>query len=698
MTQPYRVELHDTAGALVEVLTNAHKVSYEKAANKASMCKFDLPHDDPKRASVTAFREIWLYDAVDQLVDVFRVLPTVESRDLSGIRADFVCEGWATVLQDDLVAAELIFTNQTVTQILTALLAYQTVTRVSLGTIDASLNATISMRVSYENVMRACWEVRNIVGGYISVDPLAGTPTTRQLHLRADPGQDIGQRINLGLNLRELTKRTDPSLAITKLYPLGRGEGPNQQRPSTDKLTAQPATFALVGGGRSTLTIDAAYSRYKGWTAAGAALPDGSSAADTRSRPLKVWRGAVDETANFEQGASDRQLRSKVNDYNPGAGPWTLDYVHADHLIADDTVGTYGTIARPIAEKRAENSDALIRTARIFLDSAKQPRITHELRVADLARIYPTETFERISLFDKVNIHDPELGVSLKDRVVLVRYGDMADPATFEIAVTNAEPLPGAIQVADRLRKYESMPDGATNIWVDSFEDNVDVTAPYTRRIYIPPDAISVNKVQLSFETKPYRYYVSTANGANATDHTHTVSSITNWSGTPSTDASSSVSPLTNSQTATTDSQGLHNHLDSLGGVTSSDGTHGHNVNGHSHTVDSHGHTLSAHSHQYAQASGATAGGAHGHSITLVPGIVETTTATAITLTVDGNVVAGTPITRTDFDLTPYLTKDADGKIVRGWHSVSFTPDAVGRIQGAIIEVVFLQSRGVVAG
>lgn len=712
-----RVEVHDTAGALVEILDLAHRVGYEKAANKATLIHFDLPRNDPKWSAIVAFREVWLYDDLDQLVDIARIMPVVEGRNASGIKADVVCEGWATVLQDDLVAAELTFTNQTVTAILTALLAYQTVTRVTLGTIDATLNATISMRVSYENVMRACWEVRNIVGGYISVEPLAGSPLTRQLHLRADPGQDIGQRVHLGLNLRELSKRTDPAAVMTKLYPLGRGEGINQQRPSTDKLLAQAVTFALGSSERSTLTIAATHSRYKGWTAPDAALPDGTSAGDTRSRPLKVWRGAVDDTANWRQGASERQLWSTVNNYNPGAGPWTIDYVHADHLIADTEVALYGTIARPMAEKRAENSDTLVRTARAFLDTVKTPRITHEVRVADLARVYPTESFERIGLHDKVNLYDPELGVTLKDRVVSVRYSDMANPETFEIALTNGDPVPTSVQVADRLRKYESMPDGATNIWVDSFEDNVDATHPYTRRIYIPPDAVAVNKLQLSFESKPYRYYVSAAAGSSTTVGSPTTSS--GGGGSVVTTVGSGghghtitiVSDSTGVAGAgTTDAQGVHNHgigtyaSQPTSGASGDAGSHAHNESNHWHSYDKvptsvvnatdHQHTLTDPSHTH------TVDTTHTHTITvtLTPGIVETTTPTAITLQVDTTVVAGTPTTRTDFDLTPYLARDSDGRITRGWHSIKFSPDAVGRIQGAIVEIVFVQSRGVVAG
>lgn len=175
------------------------------------------------------FREVWIYDALGTLVDLFRIMPFQELHDESRAEAVVKCSGFATVLQDNIVPAEVTWTNKTVTQIVTDLLAYQSVARVSLGTIDAALNITVAgYRVSFDNLMKACWELRNVVGGYISVDPVAGTPTRRQLNLRATVGQDIGQRVQKGFNLRGVGKATDPTEAVTKIYALGRGEGNNQ--------------------------------------------------------------------------------------------------------------------------------------------------------------------------------------------------------------------------------------------------------------------------------------------------------------------------------------------------------------------------------------------------------------------------------------------------------------------------------------
>lgn len=729
-----RVELREKGtSALIDVLERAYNVGYDLELNKASVCHFSLPRDDPKWSGLTAFREIWLYGADDRLVDVFRLMPSRERRSGGGLEAEVVADGWATVLQDDVVQGEVVHTNQTVTAILTDLLARQGVVRVNATpVVDASLNLTITVRFAWDNLMAAAWAVRNVVGGYISVEPDGADPTIRKLYLRASPGTDIGKRVHKGFNLSEIAKRSDPTEVVTRLFALGRGEGVNQQKLSTDLLTAQAATFALSAGNRSTLTIDGLYSRYKGWTAAGAALPNGSDASDTRTRTLKVYRSAVDDSANWEQGADERTLRSTVNDYNPGAGPWTLDYVHADYVKADAEAATYGVVTRPWAEKSHENSAALLNAARQVLTLAKTPRVTYELKVVDLARQYPSESFERLGLGDQLNVWDPDLGITMKDRIVRIRYGDIDKPESYEIALSNGLAEDQVVTLARRQRQYETMPDGATNIWTDIFEDNLDATHPYERRIYIPADAVQVNKMEVSYESKPYRYYVSAAGGSSA-DNSQASSSSSSDANTSMTGTHANATEGTHgTHTGThsahaghgthTGTHAAHNAVADISMITHDHGgavlaegysdSHTHNTHADhvfDHSVWNHAthsdHTLSHSDHSYANhVLTHTHGIAHTHlhqhtiTVTLTPGIVETTTATAVTLEVDGTVVSGTPTSRTDFDLTPYLSRNTDGSIVRGWHTLKLTPNANSRIQGAIVEVVFLQSRGILKG
>lgn len=684
------IEVHDPVTyALVDVLENASHIGYEKAVNKSSIGWFTLPRDDPKWSSVQAFREAWMYDATGNLVDIFRIMPLREMDAEAGANAVVNLEGYATVLQDDLVSAEVVWTNATVTQILTDLLGYQTVGRVTLGSIDPGLNLTIGgFRVSYDNVMKACWELRNVVGGYISVDQ-------RALNLRSAPGQDIGQRVTRGWNLRSISKLTDPTEAVTKVYPLGRGEGNNQLRPSTNMLLQQDSTFVFVGAGsRSTLTITDTYSRYKGWTVLGGPLPNGVTANDTRVRPLRVWRDGVDDSANWEQGANERVLRSTTNGYNPSASSWKLDYVHADYLIADDTVATYGTIARPYPEKTLESSLDLIRSARSALDVVKQPRVTYELSVADLARNYPTESFERLSLYDQLNVWDSVLGITTKQRIVQVRYEDIWNPDTFTIVVGNAESIAADVRLQDRARQYATLADGSTNLLGPiPVDENVDATHPYRTQLYIPPESVVVNKLTLSIQMKPYRYDISII-AAQEGAHRHA------WS---SASLSTDFSAGTNNAT-TTDAQGVHTHSDPQGGTTGSSVDHSHNVPAESQNTHRHLSldgasfvtTLDPNGVQAENPTGLGLG--HTHAIIVTPGIIETSAASSLQVLVDDTLASASATSLTEFDLTPFLTKDTVGNVVRGWHTVTFAPNGVGRIQGVIVGMVFLQSRGTISG
>ena len=110
---------------------------------------------------------------------------------------------------------------------------------------------------------------------------------------------------------------------------------------------------------------------------------------------------------------------------------------------------------------------------------------------------------------------------------------------------------------------------------------------------------------------------------------------------------------------------------------------HGHNVRipGHNHTVEipSHTHTLTLPDHT--------------HGITY--GIFEGTAAREVTIRVDGNVVPETAISGREVDVSGYLTKNEDGKIIRNmWHVIEIVPDRLTRIEANLFAQVFIQSVG----
>lgn len=116
--------------------------------------------------------------------------------------------------------------------------------------------------------------------------------------------------------------------------------------------------------------------------------------------------------------------------------------------------------------------------------------------------------------------------------------------------------------------------------------------------------------------------------------------------------------------------------------------THSISIPSHKHSVKvpNHTHTVSipAHSHDFSIPD-------HTHNIEY--GIYTGTTANKGTLVVDGTTV-GSYSSFNNIDLIPYLTKDSDGIVVRGWHSLKVTPNALTRIELDLVIQLFANSRG----
>lgn len=108
---------------------------------------------------------------------------------------------------------------------------------------------------------------------------------------------------------------------------------------------------------------------------------------------------------------------------------------------------------------------------------------------------------------------------------------------------------------------------------------------------------------------------------------------------------------------------------------------------GHDFSIPNHKHSLSFPNHKHST---------HipDHTHDMEHGIYMGPTPTAVEVRVDGNLIPGLGLSEDGVDIVPYLEKDADGKIVRGWHEVTVTPDGLGRVAASIFMQMFVQSRG----
>ena len=150
-----------------------------------------------------------------------------------------------------------------------------------------------------------------------------------------------------------------------------------------------------------------------------------------------------------------------------------------------------------------------------------------------------------------------------------------------------------------------------------------------------------------------------------------------------------------------------HTHLTNISGNGAFDHNHSISVPSHNHSfstpnhthsvsIPSHTHDVSipSHSHEVTVPS-------HTHEIELPDHvhdvkheIVELSTLPSrVTIKVDGNTVPHTAISGDRIDLTPYVNKDSNGKITRGRHEVTITPNGLARIEADLILRVFIQSQ-----
>jgi phage minor structural protein len=119
---------------------------------------------------------------------------------------------------DDELVTDYTAENKTITQIVTALLAFQINPHpILLGTIEPTVSRSIE--VQQDTIFNVLTTLRDTVGGYIFVDK------DRKFNWLNDIGEDKGQQIRYRKNIKGLYRTLDFSNFGNRLYCYGAGEG-----------------------------------------------------------------------------------------------------------------------------------------------------------------------------------------------------------------------------------------------------------------------------------------------------------------------------------------------------------------------------------------------------------------------------------------------------------------------------------------
>ncbi|QJD87905.1 hypothetical protein HH215_00040 [Cohnella herbarum] len=404
--------------------------------------------------------------------------------------------------------------------------------------------------------------------------------------------------------------------------------------------------------------------------------------------------------------------------YGEGVNQLTISDINGGLPYLDsDTQSQYGVITRIWTDRRFTSAETLKARGTALLEESKHPRVSYVVQAGELYALTndPIDRFRGGAL---VRVQDAEMGEDITIRVVNKRKSDIyGQPGAVELEIANRLiDIAGSMaDLANRQRIGEVYAQGATNVDTHDFADNCDPTHPAKLRFWIPEEAVRINKVRLSYESQHFRGYskaiegggaIATSSGASSTTTTGPSSTVTTQPISQTNDTRNggvvSYEPAFTTPN-TMETVGDHNHgiapgtllMTSGGGVVtwSPSGSHQHKIGYHYHLNDIPAHTHGMdHTHNMPHTHTINLPN-HTHNIQF--GIYEGPIPTAMGLLVDGNNVPGSAISANELDLLPYLSKDGEGKIIRGqWHTIELVPNGLGRIVASVVIQLFVQSRG----
>lgn len=589
-------QVYDKSMRRLAYLENATAIGYELPLNELWTASFSLPADDPKNEYCSVSNYVEIYDG-EFRIGLFRIIGQELTRENEAYCV-YRCEHVLATLLGDLIYKYMQIGNVGVytDQVLRYLLDRQEVKHWELAGCD--FRRQFEYNFENTNLLAALFAVPKCFD-----QEYQWTWDTTQypwrLSLR-ELSQDLGGELRYRKNLLGMTKRTDATNIVNRIYPLGYGEGDNQ----------------------------------------------------------------LDIT--------------KANDGQP----------YLDDVASQ---AEYGIIKGVLIDQRYESAETLKAYAQQQLSETARPQVSYEVQGIDLFRL-TGDDFSQLWPGRIYRVIEEPDNIVVRTRVVNVSKSDVnGDPGAVTVTLANKMPdIAGSISdLQNRALINESYAQGATNLMMQDYADNADVSHPATLQFWVPASAVRINKVLLSVQFEPFRGY------SQAVSSTTINLSTTQYAG-GTTQTSSAVS-LTPQNTVAPDSggpgQANHNH-GIQEGVRLAVVDYNNQIIGNTGFVPAGSHTHGEHTHEVEFED-------HYHKITMPShshdmqhGIYEGQTADSAVITVDGEVIPE-PEDWNEIDLVDYLSKDNSGRIMRNqWHQIRITPNKQSRIVAALFTQLFTNSRG----
>ena len=395
--------------------------------------------------------------------------------------------------------------------------------------------------------------------------------------------------------------------------------------------------------------------------------------------------------------------------YGEGDNQLNIKSVNNNIPYVEDTasIALYGLRSYIWSDKRFENDNTLKANSIALLNKWKVPKISYKASAADISSI-TGEDIDKLKMGRIVRIVDDELG-TIEARIMKESKSDIVgNPGDISLEIANKTDDISTTQtdLERRAQINELYSQGATNLLAYSYNDNCDQDNPAEITFFLPDEMVRINKLSLWFETSNFRAYERAIKGGGATSATSSSGGGTNSTSASGGGTSTStagggdhshlmfksfagpVEPISDALFKCKNSSGSEfpvnmpaNGVDMYTYGASGAHTHNFNIPNHNHefTIPNHTHTISLPDHV--------------HEIDF--GIFKLeNTPSEVVIAVDGNVVPGISTSGDNIDLIPFLSKDSEGKVDRGKHVITLTPNNLGRINAQVNTQFFMQSRG----
>jgi phage minor structural protein len=618
------IKIYNQQLQIIARLENAYNIGFKKSFNEVWTASFSLPLDDPKNDECKPLYYVEVFDGSER-IELFRIIPNRKVKNESTYEVTYECEHVLATLMDHRLFRYHQLANITTREVIEYILGGQKTVNWTLGNVEFSRYFQYSFE--NENLLSALFSVPKPFD--VQYEWTYDTTVYPWKLNLVQPEMNVSAEIGYAKNLKGIEREEDPTEIITRIYPLGYGEGVNQ---------------------------------------------------------LGI------ETVN----------------------PTGLPYIDSD------TVNQYGVLEYIWVDRRFQDAATLYNSAKALLEERKNPKVTYAVEGVDLFPITGLSP-DKFKCGKVVRIIDPDFG-TVELRIVKESKSDVIGaPGNITLDIGSKFEDLGTTQ-ADLERRQqvnELYSQGAVSIDSRDFAENCDPDFPAVIEFPIDEDTVNINKVTLKYKVEAFRGYtrgmksagqvvqsvtssnagqhVSTATSSSGGGYTNTVTSSSGGGSLQTSDEKlfttwTAVSSNVKNPTAAFED---HYHETTLQGNWFTH-SHGFQIPNHSHNVSldipSHSHTVNlnipGHTHDMSI-------NIPGHTHETEFGIWEAPNKPSnVAVYVDNQLVTGVTSLEGEIDLEPYLSKDSEGRIDRGYHTVSIVPNTIGRIVSTVSLQQFIQSRG----